>query len=397
MSKASLRSIIAEELADVGQHIRYKLPKSQPRSTVWLGERGLGVRQYASGRAVYIVQTRMGGRCRTITIAPTSVITEHRAVMIARRIMAHAQVGHDPADDRLRIRSAPMFQVFLDEYWQRTMPRWKKSSREMHASYRRLYLEGSFRGISIDEISEEHVTRWFAALNNSTGPGAANRVLAILSAMLNKAEEWGYRGDGTNPCQSVRRNKSRKIERFLSSTELRQLGEVLVEDQSVEGSLRSTVASAVTLLLLTGSRASEVAGLQWQDVRGNRLKLRDSKTGPRTVWLGDDARAVLDALPRSRNIPWVFWDSERRTPLLKLSNYWPSIRARAGLVNIRLHDLRHTFASHAAMSSETLSMIGRLLGHRSLSSTSRYAHLGEEHVSDAAQQIGTVIDQLIQR
>jgi len=178
---------------------------------------------------------------------------------------------------------------------------------------------------------------------------------------------------------------------------LRQLGEVLAEDQSVEGSLRSTVAAAVTLLLPTGSRASEVAGLQWQDVRGNRLKLRDSKTGPRTVWLGDDARAVLDALPRSRNIPWVFWDSERRTPLLKLSNYWPSIRARAGLFNIRLHDLRHTFASNAAMSSETLSMIGRLLGHRSLSSTSRYGHLGEEHVSDAAQRIGTVIEHLIQR
>lgn len=395
MSEASLRTIIAEELADVGQHIRYKLPKGQPRNTVWLDERGLGVRRYATGRAVYIVQTRMGGRCRTITIAPTSVITEHRAVMIARRIMAHAEVGHDPADDRLRIRSAPMFQDFLNEYWQRTMPRWKKSSREMHASYRRLYLEGSFPGISIDEISEEHVMRWFAALNNSTGPGAANRVLAILNAMLNKGEEWGYRKDGTNPCRSVRRNKSRKVERFLSSAELRRLGEVLEQDQSVEGSLRSTVAAAITLLLLTGCRASEVAGLQWPDVKGNRLKLRDSKTGPRTVWLGDDAQTVLDALPRSRNIPWVFWNPERRAPLLKLSNYWPSVRDRAGLSNVRLHDLRHTFASHAAMSKETLSMIGRLLGHRSLSSTARYAHLGDEHVSDAAQQIGATIESLL--
>jgi hypothetical protein len=101
MSKTSLRTIIAEELADVGEHVRYKLPTSRPRSTVWLGERGLGVRRYASGRAVYIVQTRMGGRCRTITIAPTSVITEHRAAMVARRVMAHAQVGHDPADERL--------------------------------------------------------------------------------------------------------------------------------------------------------------------------------------------------------------------------------------------------------------------------------------------------------
>lgn len=395
MSRISLQAIIADELADVGQHVRYKLPNCKARSTVWLGERGLGVRRYASGRAVYIVQTRMGGRCRTITIAPTSVVTEHRAATIARRVMAHAEVGHDPADDRLRIRAAPMFQDFLGEYWQRTMPRWKKSSREMHASYRRLYLEGSFPGISIDEIGEEHVTRWFAALNNNTGPGAANRVLAILNAMLNKGEEWSYRSDGTNPCRSVRRNKSRKIERFLSSAELWRLGKVLEEDQSVEGSLRSTVAAAVTLLLLTGCRASEVAGLQWPDVRGNRLKLRDSKTGPRTVWLGDDARIVLDALPRSRNIPWVFWNSERRAPLLKLSNYRTSIRDRSGLYNVRLHDLRHTFASHAAMSNETLSMIGRLLGHRSLSATSRYAHLGDEHVSDAAQKVGSAIQQLL--
>ncbi len=395
MSRISLQAIIADELANVGQHVRYKLPNCKARSTVWLGERGLGVRRYASGRAVYIVQTRMGGRCRTITIAPTSVVTEHRAATIARRVMAHAEVGHDPADDRLRIRAAPMFQDFLDEYWQRTMPRWKKSSREMHASYRRLYLDDSFPGISIDEISEEHVTRWFAALNNSTGPGAANRVLAILNAMLNKGEEWGYRSDGTNPCRSVRRNKSRKIERFLSIAELRRLGEVLEEDQSVEGSLRSTVAAAVTLLLLTGCRASEMAGLQWPDIRGNRLKLRDSKTGPRTVWLGDDARAVLDVLPRSRSIPWVFWNSKRREPLTKLSNYWPSIRDRAGLSSVRLHDLRHTFASHAAMSNETLSMIGRLLGHRSLSATSRYAHLGDEHVSDAAQQIGSAVEQFM--
>jgi integrase len=395
MTRISMRALIAEELADVGQHVRYKLPTCQARSTAWLNERGLGVRRYASGRAVYIVQTRMSGRCRTITIAPTSVITEHRAATIARRVMAHAEVGHVPADDRLRIRSAPMFQDFLDEYWKRTMPRWKKSSCEMHASYRRLYLEGSFPGISIDEISEGHVTRWFAALNNNTGPGAANRVLAILNAMLNKAEEWGYRSDGTNPCRSVRRNKTRKIERFLSVDELRRLGDLLAVDQAVEGSLRSTVAAAVTLLLLTGCRASEVAGLQWQDVSGNRLKLRDSKTGPRTVWLGDYARALLDALPRSRNIPWVFWNSERRTPLLKLSNYWPSIRVRSDLSNVRLHDLRHTFASHAAMNKETLSIIGRLLGHRSLSSTSCYAHLGDEHVSGAAQQIGTAIERLL--
>jgi integrase len=395
MTKLSVRAIVTGALADLDLRGCYQLPTSASRKTDWLDERGLGVRRYATGRAVYVVQTRMSGRCRTITIAPTSVITEHQAAMIARRVMAHAELGHDPANERLRIRSAPMFQDLLDQYWQRAMPRWKPSTRESHDCYRRLYLDGAFAGIFVDELSEDDVTRWFAALNDETGPGAANRVLSILGAMLNKAEEWGYRRESTNPCRSVRRNRTRKIERFLSHEELRRLGDVLATDRTGDGGLRSTVATAVTLLLLTGCRSSEVARLQWQDVKGNRLKLRDSKTGPRTVWLGDKARGAIDGLPRHRNVPWLFWNAAFHKPVLKLGNHWPSIRDRAGLSNVRLHDLRHTFASHAAMSKETLPMIGRLLGHRSQQSTSRYAHLGDEHVSDAAQQIGAEVAQML--
>ncbi len=147
----------------------------------------------------------------------------------------------------------------------------------------------------------------------------------------------------------------------------------------------------VTFLLLTRCRSGEVAGLQWADVKGNRLKLRDSKTGPRTVWLGDEARAVIAALPRQCNVPWLLWNPVLRKQVLHIRNHWASIRDRAGLFGVRLHDLRHTFASHAAMNRETLPMIGRLLGHRSTQSTSRDAHLDDNHILSAAEQIGVFI------
>lgn len=395
MSRISLKAIVKEGLADIGVVGCYQLPPCKPRTTTWLGERGLGLRRYASGRAVYIVQARMGGRTRTITIAPTSVVSEHQANMIARRVMAHAEVGLDPATERQRIRSVPRFNDFLDEYWQRWSPHWKVSTLATHGVYRRLYLDGAFPNVCIDELNELHVTKWFAVLNDETGPGAANRCLTILANMLNKAESWGYRLENTNPCQAVRPNRKRRCERFLSNVELARLGKVLAKERAGAATFKAVMASAVTLLLLTGCRHGEVANLQWADVKGNRLKLRDSKTGPRTVWLGDEARKVIDSLPRYRNVPWLFWNPSYRKPVLCLSRHWYAIRDQAGLTGVRLHDLRHTFASHAAMSKETLPMIGRLLGHRSTQSTSRYAHLDDEHVLSAVEQIGAAIARII--
>jgi len=395
----ALKRIVRESLAEVGISFEYPYPypsDAKARSTTWFEhERGFGLRLYATGREVYIVQTRMAGRLRTITIAPSTIISQHQAQTIARRVIAYAQVGHDPATDRARIRSAPRFDNFVDEYWRRWSAQWKASTLATHGVYRRLYLDHAFPGIFIDELNEAHVTQWFAALNDETGPGAANRCLTILANMLTKAESWGYRLGNTNPCRTVRHNRKYRCERFLSSAELERLGEVLAEDRAGEDKLKAVVASAVTLLLLTGCRSGEVAGLQWSDVKGNRLKLRDSKTGPRTVWLGDQARAVIAALPRQRGVAWLFWNPVLCKPVLRIGNHWPSIRDRAGLPGVRVHDLRHTFASHAAMNRETLPMIGRLLGHRNTQSTSRYAHLDDNHVLGAAEQIGAAIERMI--
>ena len=397
MTAIGLKQVIEEALAQVGADVNFaRVPRGKARSTTWLGiEHGFGIRHYASGRNVYIVQTRMAGRLRTVTIGPASVLTKHQAQSVARTVIAYAQIGQDPATDRERIRSAARFDDFVDEFWAKWAPRWSGKTFSVNTAYQRNYLDGAFPGVLVDELNEAHVTKWFANLNNLTSPGAANMTLSLLSNMLNRAEDWGYRLENTNPCRAVRYNRRKACERFLSTDELARLGEVLERHRAGDDPARSTVASALLLLTLTGSRRGEVLGLHWQDVRGNRLKLRHGKTGPRTVWLGDDARAVIDSLPRYERIPWVFWNKRFRKPFKEVNHYWYEMREEAKLGNLRVHDLRHTFASHAAMNKETLPMIGRLLGDVSPGSTARYAHLDDEHVLDAAEQIGGAIERMI--
>jgi len=398
MTAASLKRIVEEALAEVGASVNFNLiPKGKARTTTWLGvEHGFGIRHYPSGRNVYIVQTRMAGRMRTVTLGPASVLTRYQAQMVARRVIAYAQVGRDPANERQRIRSAPSFADFLDEYWERWAPQWKASTLETHTGYRRRYLDEAFAGIYIDELNEVHVTSWFSDLNNRTGPGAANRTLEILKHMFNKAEEWGYRLENTNPCRAIKPNRKRQCERFLSSEELARLGKTLSELRENDDPTTQCASAAITLLLLTGCRKNEVLTLEWRDVKGNRLLLRDSKTGPRTVWLGSAAKAVIAGLPRTNRIPQLFWNYRLGRPMRDVTSYWNAVREKSGLTDVRLHDLRHTFASHAAINKETLPMIGRLLGHANVQTTARYAHLDDEHLLEAAQLIGERTQQLLE-
>ena len=239
------------------------------------------------------------------------------------------------------------------------------------------------------------MTKWFAELNNRTGPGAANRTLEILKHMLNKAEAWGYRLENTNPCRSIRPNRKRQCERFLTVEELGRVGIELAKLRGSEDLTARCEGAAITLLLLTGCRRGEILNLHWADVKGNRLNLRDSKTGPRTVWLGSAARDVIAGIPRHRKLPWLFWNYRYRRQMRDVAWAWKGIRERAGLGHVRIHDLRHTFASHAAMNKETLPMIGRLLGHANHQSTARYAHLDDDHLLDATQQIGNTVARLL--
>ena len=388
MTAHSLQTLVAEALADIG--LAAPAPEHGRAScTKWLpGAHGIGLRSYPSGRSVYVVQTRMAGRLRMVTIGRTSVISEAQAIIVARRVLAHALVGNDPAETRKRIRAAPPWAPFLEQYWRACSPSWKPSTRSVQDIYRRVYLNTAFADMTIDAIGEPEVTRWFAEVTRQSGPGGANRCLSILNAMMVKAENWGYREEGSNPCRAVKQNRRKKLERYLSEPELARLGAALLAGRDNPVPEQRIAVAVITLLLLTGCRKGEIVSLRWTDVRGLRIKLADAKAGPRTVWLSLEARRVIDALPRPAKGVWLFQGRNGQISDNVLDKVWREVKREADLTGLRLHDLRHTFASHAAQRSETLPMIGKLLGHASLTSTARYAHLDDASVRAANEQIG---------
>lgn len=336
--------------------------------------------QYAE-KLGYVLQRTMGGKQRLITIGDAAILTERIAKDVARRLILRIELGENAADKKQRGRKTPTYTAFLQSYWEVAAPTWKPSTREIQNIYRRTHLDHAFPGKFIDEISHADAVRWHAELTRSSGPGAANRAMEILKAMFGKAEAWGYLPEYSDPFCGMKRNRGRKIERFLSPDEMARLGRALAAHRAVN----PVEVAVISLLALTGCRRGEILNLTWGEVQGRKLKLTDSKTGPRVVWLGQEARAVLDRFPRRKRGQLVFTFDV--LPRSALDFFWQRLRSEAGLGDVRLHDLRHNYASLAARSSETLPMIGSLLGHKHLSTTARYAHLDDGVLLKAATSI----------
>ena len=227
-------------------------------------------------------------------------------------------------------------------------------------------------------------------------PGHANRTLGVLSRMLTMAEVWEMRPEGVNPCRFVKKYPEHKRERFLSDDEYRRLGAAL-RDAEHEGFASPAAIAAIRLLMLTGCRSGEILSLRWEDVDLDRgeLRLSDSKTGARIVHLGEPAIEVLRGIQRRADNPWVLPGLKDGAHLAFLHGPWRRITERAGIGNLRIHDLRHSFASGGLLVGEGLPMIGKLLGHNKVQTTARYAHLANDPVKSAANRIATRIAEVV--
>ena len=327
----------------------------------------------AKGKKTFIVRVvRRSGR-QIIALGKPGEITVEQAREKALAAIAAANAERE---------AGPLFADFANEFMRRQGRRWKPSTKKSNAHLIDRYLLPFFGKMRVSAIGRAAVRRWFDSMNGT--PGSANRTLPVLSVMMRQAELWDMRPQGSNPCRKMRRYKLTPRERFLSLDELKRLGFVL---DNAEDEL---AAAAIRLLLFTGARSSEITGLRWDWIRGTRAVLPDSKTGPKTIQLPPPARAVLNGLPRTS--PFVFPGKTDDAPMTDLGRRWQKLRRLAGLDDIRIHDCRHTFASHAVMSGLDLYIVGRLLGHADTGATERYAHLGDAHVREAAGRISGIVN-----
>ena len=279
------------------------------------------------------------------------------------------------------------FQDFVTAQWKAACyDRCKPSTRKRMSSALRTQLLPTFGALPLDRIDRATVHLWFDRYSRAA-PGGANRALDVLRQILNHAIACGHLA--TNPTRGVIRNPRRQLIRFLSRAEVRRLRAALDAHRG-RGSGRQQ-AEIIRLLLLTGCRKGELVRLRWSEVDGDVLRLRDSKTGPRTVFLNTQAQAILARQPRNGStyvFPSPIDSSRPRSAELSL---WSKVCRQAGLESVRLHDLRHSFASHAVMQGVPLPVVARLLGHSHPRMTFRYAHVGDRETEAAAERIGVAI------
>ena len=343
--------------------------------------KGFGIRVLPSGSKRFFVHSQHEGRriWKTVGDAGSIGLDEARR----RAAMLLAAIRRD--DETPALPEERVFEAVAEEVFDRYGRNWKPGTMKVNRGYLRNQILPWFRGRNIADITRQDVQRWFASLQ--AAPVAADRSAPIISVIMRQAELYGYRPEGSNPCTGIRRYRRKGRERFLSAEELRRLS--LTLDGHEERHPRDV--AFIRLLLLTGCRKGEVGTLQWSDYREGRLFLRDSKTGPRTVWLSSPARNVLDRLPR--NGKWVFPSPQVRGPVSDtvLESFWDRVRKEANIADVRIHDLRHTYASIAIMQGETVLTTGRLLGHNSPETTLKYAHLSDRSVREAADALGSIL------
>ena len=342
--------------------------------------KGYGVRVMPSGTKRYFIHTQHRGNRVWKTFGDGKAMSEAEARALARSMLAAVRDGGEP--DEPDPGQTP-FETVAEEVFALYGRRWKPRTLAVNRTYLRCQILPFFEGRPIAAITLEEVRTWFRSLQAT--PAAANRSAPILSVIMQQAEAWEYRPESSNPCKGIRRYRQGRSERFLAPEEYRRLGRVL-DDLQADHPL---YVAALRLLLLTGCRKSEILTLEWRFYRDGNLYLGDSKTGPRTVWLCQAARDVLDRLPRRTR--WVFPMKSRRTARDWLGGFWSRARAEAGIQDVRLHDLRHSYASMALLNGESVRAVGRLLGHERPSTTLKYAHLSDASVREAVDALAPML------
>jgi integrase len=361
---------------------------------VWDSElRGFGLRVLPTGVKAYVVQYRIGRRSHRLTLGRHGALTAEQARELAQDALASVRKGIDPARQRQQVREVPTVRELCKRYVEQHLPKKKSGTARLYTQILDGHIKPAIGRRLVTELDRNDVIRLHQRLKDS--PYMANRCLAVLSHMMNCAEKWGLRPDGTNPCRHVERYREQKRQRFLSAAELAELGKVLaaVERERVEW---HSVVPAIRLLIFTGARVSEILTLRWEwvDLERGCLNLPDSKTGAKVIYLNAPALKVLAEIkpdPKDPDNPYVIRGRVKGSCLVNLKDPWGRIRKRGEIPDVRVHDLRHSFAAVAAGAGSSLPIIGALLGHTQPQTTARYAHLAADPVKAVNEAVGARI------
>jgi integrase len=375
---------------------------------------GFGVGVFPTGRKVYVAQYRQHGRSRRANLGEHGRLTPDEARSLAKKLLGVVETGADPIEARRDARAVRTFGEVAEEFLRQHVAAKRKSRTE--ESYRETLMKHVYPAIKsrrIVDVRRSDLAKLHSAMEET--PSAANRTLAVVSSVWNWAARREEVSAVANPCLGIERYPENARESFLTSDEFARLGDALrlAETTGLEWSIDETkpkanrapkpenrlrtldpfAVAAIRLLILTGARLREILNLKWAYVDCERglLNLPDSKTGKKSVYLSAAALSVLSSLPRIEGNPHIIAGSRSGEPRADLKKPWAAISKAAGLDGLRLHDLRHSFASIGAGASLGLHVIGKLLGHSQPATTARYAHLDADPMRRAVDSIGATI------
>lgn len=362
------------------------IPDPNQETILWDDDlAGFGVRVYPTGRKVYVVQYKLHGRTRRKTLGKHGVITADEARKDAKLVQADVARGADPSADRkARLRSPTIQELGVRFLKEHVSLHCKPTTYSGYADLLTKVVNPVLGSTKVSEINFADIQAFH--LKRRDTPYLANRGVMILSKMLNLAEDWSLRPMNSNPTKRLKKYPEEEKKRYLDEAEQERLGEVLATMLQCH-EISRYVFAAFYLLLLTGCRLSEIQKLRWDYVTRTHLELPDSKTGRRRIPLPRAARDLLNTLDEREGNPFVILGDHGTGYYNDLQKPWRKIRARAGLDDVRIHDLRHTYASVAVMNGIDPFMLKEILGHKNLSTTLRYAHLSDDAVQKAAGQI----------
>lgn len=356
---------------------------------------GFGVRIKPSGSKSFIIQYRNRfGRSRRHTVGRHGVMTLEEARRDARQLLSAAARGSDPRQDRVEDRLGLTVADLAERYMtQHCEGRCKSSTIAAHRWLLSKFIVPRLGNRLIAELKQSEVDTLHQELRAT--PYNANRVLGLIKAMYGRAEVWDLTPPGGNPATAVRPFRERKRQRFLTPDELRRLAQAL-RDCEEDASVSPFIVAAFRLLIATGARLNEVRLLRWDDIDWDQrlLVLHEHKSdthGAKALPLNSAAIGILRALPRLDGNPYIIAGAVPNRPVVNLQKPWRRIRARAGLEDVRIHDLRHSFASFGIGLGTSLPIIGGLLGHRSMAATSTYAHLSADPLREASERVADLL------